>query len=91
MNKPGNYGPSTRDSSSRPFLLHGNLNEEQSGIDRFRGFGVSDGTFKEYLLQFKAVVTTNHVSHSIFKPTESQIQLAVGYTSLKRFPGIAGI
>ena len=63
--------------------------DDTSGIDRLRTFGVaSDETFGEYMRRFKALVATVMVSHHAFKPSTTQVQIAVRDSMRKQFPSL---
>ncbi|CAB1115660.1 unnamed protein product [Ectocarpus sp. CCAP 1310/34] len=65
--------------------------DKSSGIDRLRGFGVSNGeTYGEYIRRCKALAMSVIVSHHAFKPSDAQVQIAVRDSMLKQCPVVSG-
>lgn len=84
-------GPSTYTFFIRKLAAAWDSEDKTSGIDRLRSFGVpTDVTFGEYIRQFKALTLTVLVSHHAFKPSDSQVQIAVRDSMLKQFPVLSG-
>ena len=84
-------GPSTYTFFIQKLAAAWDTEDKTSGIDRLRSFGVpNDEKFGEYIRQFKALTMTVMVSHTAFKPSAAQVQIAVRDSMLKQFPVLSG-